>query len=140
MQLNKTQSFSNLLIFILSLWSYFPLLILSLTADLQAYCIHFFFYSYSHPSLMHFPTFGLSFSFCASQLSSGVKNPPSNAGDTRDTYSIFRWERSYGVRNGRTLQYSCLENSMNRGSWWAMVHDVTKIWHDCATARMCYTL
>ena len=52
MQLNKTQSFSNLLIFILSPWSYFSLLILSLTAALQAYCIHFLFLfifqSFSH--------------------------------------------------------------------------------------------
>ena len=62
MQLNKTQSFSNLLIFILSPWSYFSLLILSLTADLQAYCIHFFF-------LFKFPSFSHSLTFLWTQLS-----------------------------------------------------------------------
>ena len=33
-----------------------------------------------------------------------------------------------GVGNGNPLQYSCLENSMNRGAWWAMLHGVTKSW------------
>ena len=34
--------------------------------------------------------------------------------------------RSLGEGNGNPLQYSCLENSMDRGTWWATVHDVTK--------------
>ena len=42
-----------------------------------------------------------------------VKNLPDNAGDTRDTSSIPRWERSPGVGNGNPLRYSCLENSMD---------------------------
>ena len=33
-----------------------------------------------------------------------------------------------GERNGYTLQYSCLENSTDRGAWWATVHEVTKSW------------
>ena len=33
-----------------------------------------------------------------------------------------------GVENGNPLQYSCLENPMNRGAWWATVHGVTKSW------------
>ena len=55
-----------------------------------------------------------------------VKNPPANAGDTRDEGSIPGLGRSPGVGNGNTLQYSCLENPMDRGAWWATVHGVTK--------------
>ena len=36
--------------------------------------------------------------------------------------------RSPGEGNGNPLQYSCLENPMDRGAWWAMVHGVTKSW------------
>ena len=46
-----------------------------------------------------------------------VKNPPANAGDTTDAGSIPGTERFPGVGNGNPLQYSCLENSMNRGAW-----------------------
>ena len=88
-----------------------------MTAALQAYCIHFFFYSNSHPSLIHLPSFGLSFSFCASWVVPGVKSPPANAGDPRETGLIPGWGRHFGVGNGSTLQYSYLENSMNRGSY-----------------------
>ena len=42
-----------------------------------------------------------------------VKNPPANAGDTRDMGSIPGSRRSPGVGNGNPLQYSCLEDSMN---------------------------
>ena len=52
-----------------------------------------------------------------------VKNLPANAGDTG---SISRLGRSFGVGNGNSLQYSCLENSMDRGAWRATVHGVTK--------------
>ena len=55
-----------------------------------------------------------------------VKNPPANAGDTRDMGLIPGLERSPGVGNGNLLQYSCLENSMGRGAWWATVHGVTE--------------
>ena len=48
-----------------------------------------------------------------------IKNPPANAGDTRDLGSISRLGRSPGGGNGNLLQYSCLENSMDRGAWWA---------------------
>ena len=57
-----------------------------------------------------------------------VKNPPAKAGDTRDTGSFPGPERSPGVGNGNPSQYSCLENSMDRGAWWAIVHTVTKSW------------
>ena len=52
-----------------------------------------------------------------------VKNPPANAGDTG---LIPEWGRSPGGGNDNPLQYSCLENPMDRGAWLAIVHCVTK--------------
>ena len=56
-----------------------------------------------------------------------VKNPPANAGGARAVSSIPGSERSSGVGSGNPLQYSCLENSMDRGAWQAIVHGTTKI-------------
>ena len=53
-----------------------------------------------------------------------VKNPPANAGDTRDVSPIPGLGRSPGGGHGNPLQYSCLENSMDRGTWWVTVHGV----------------
>ena len=47
-----------------------------------------------------------------------VKNLSANAGDIRDAGSIPRFGRSPGEGNGNPLQYSCLENPMDRGAWW----------------------
>ena len=55
-----------------------------------------------------------------------VKNLPVNAGDTNDLGLIPELGRSPGVGNGNLLQNSCLENSMDRGAWWAAVHVVPK--------------
>ena len=55
-----------------------------------------------------------------------VKNPPPNAGDVRDVGSIPGSGRSPGEGNGTPLQYSCLENPMDRGAWQATVYRVTK--------------
>ena len=55
-----------------------------------------------------------------------VKNPPANIGDTKDMGSIPHSGRSPGVENGNLLQYSYLENSMDRGAWWATVHEAVK--------------
>ena len=52
-----------------------------------------------------------------------VKNPPANAGHTG---SISGLGRSPGEGNGNPLQYSCLGNPINRGTWWAIVHGVAK--------------
>ena len=49
-----------------------------------------------------------------------------NAEDIRDTSSIPGLGRSPREGNGNSLQYSCLENSMDRGDWWAPVHGVAK--------------
>ena len=54
-----------------------------------------------------------------------AKNPPANAGDTRDSASIPVLGRSPGIGNGKPLQYFCLEKSMDR-TCWATVHGVTK--------------
>ena len=64
----------------------------------------------------------------ASQGALVVKNPPSNARDIRDTSSIPGLGRSSGGGRGNTLQYSCLENPMDRGAWQAMVHGIAKSW------------
>ena len=55
-----------------------------------------------------------------------VKNPPANAGGVRDAGSIPGLGRSSGEGNGNLLQYSCLENSMDRGVWWSVVQGVAK--------------
>ena len=57
-----------------------------------------------------------------------VKNLLASAGNARDRGSIPGWGRSPGGGNGNPLQYSCLENSVDRGTWEATVHGVTKSW------------
>ena len=57
-----------------------------------------------------------------------VKNPPANAGDIGDVGSIPGLGRSPGGGNGNPLQYSCLENPLDRGAWRAPVHGVAKSW------------
>ena len=57
-----------------------------------------------------------------------VKNLPANAEDTGDGGLIPGLGRSLGEGNGNPLQYSCLGNPMDRGTWWTMVHGVTKSW------------
>ena len=55
-----------------------------------------------------------------------VKNPLDNAGVTRDSGSIPELRRSPRGGNGNPFQYSCLEDSMDRGAWWATVHGVAQ--------------
>ena len=56
-----------------------------------------------------------------------VKNLPANAGDTGDVGLIPVLGRSPGGGNGNPLQYSCLENPMDRGAWRATVYAVAKL-------------
>ena len=56
-----------------------------------------------------------------------VKNLPTNAGDERDGGSIPGLGRSPGVGNGNLLQYSCLENSQDRGAGQATVHGAAEL-------------
>ena len=62
------------------------------------------------------------------QGGSVVKNTHAITGDTGNMVSIPESGRSPGVGNGNPLQYSCLDNSMERGTWWAVVQGVTKNW------------
>ena len=62
----------------------------------------------------------------ASQVALVVKNLSANAGDLRDADLISGSGRSPGGGHGNPLQYSCLENPMDRGAWWATVYGVTK--------------
>ena len=64
----------------------------------------------------------------ASQVALVVKNLPANAGDIRDVGLISGLGRSPGGGNGNLLQYSCLENPMDRGAWQTIVHGVPKSW------------
>ena len=62
-------------------------------------------------------------SFMGFPGASAVKNPLANSGDAN---SVPGSGRSPGEGNGNPLQYSCLENLMDRGTWQAIVHGVTK--------------
>ena len=71
-----------------------------------------------------------------------TKNPPANAGDTRDAGSIPELGRCPGEGNGYSLLYSCLENPMDRGAWKAIIHRVTQsrtglkpTWHSYVTVQ-----
>ena len=61
-----------------------------------------------------------------------VKNPPIDAGDLGSTPGSGRYP---GVGNDNLLQYSCLENSMDRGAWQATVLGVAKSWTRLSTHR-----
>ena len=59
---------------------------------------------------------------------SAGKESACSAGDTGDARSISSSERFPGEKHDSPLQYSCLENSMDRGAWWATVYGVMKSW------------
>ena len=63
----------------------------------------------------------------ASQVVLVVKNLSANAGDLRDLGLVSGSGRSPGGGHGNPLQYSCLENSMDRGTWQAIVHRVAEL-------------
>ena len=65
----------------------------------------------------------------ASQVALVVKNPPADSGDTGDAGLIPGLGRSPEGGNGNPLQYSCLENSIDRGAWRAIVPGVVKESH-----------
>ena len=70
------------------------------------------------------PRFGLGFNIdWASPVAQTVKKSACNAGDQG---SVPGWGRSPGEGNGNPLQYSCLENSIDRGAWRATVHRIAK--------------
>ena len=62
----------------------------------------------------------------ASQVAPVVKSPPANAGNIRDMSSVPGLRRSPRGGHGNPFQYSCLENPMDRGAWWATVRRVAE--------------
>ena len=64
----------------------------------------------------------------ASQVVLVIKNPPASEGDVKDVGSIPALGRNPGGGHGIPLQYSCLENTMDRRAWQATVHGVAKSW------------
>jgi len=66
------------------------------------------------------------FELSISLVAQTVKNPSTSAGDTGLLALIPGSGISPGERNGSPLQCSCLQNSMDRGAWWAPVHGVSK--------------
>ena len=62
----------------------------------------------------------------SSQVALVVKNPPANAEDIRDSSLIPESGRSRGGGHGNPVQYSCLENPLDRRAWWAEVHRVAQ--------------
>ena len=58
----------------------------------------------------------------------GVKNLTASVGDVRETGLFPGWGRSLGEGKGNPLLYSCLDNSVDRGAWWTIVHSVAKSW------------
>ena len=67
---------------------------------------------------------------CASQVALVVKNLPGNAGDIRDLGSIPGWGRYPGGRHGNPVQYSHLENPLDRGAWQAACHGSQRVRHN----------
>ena len=86
-------------------------------------------------ALWNIRKFCLHFSH-SSQVTIVIKNMSANTENIRDAGSISRLDRSPGEGNGNPLQYSCLENPMDRGAWQATVHGVTK----CQTWLMCLSI
>ena len=72
------------------------------------------------------PLFNIIKYFGTSQVAPVVKNPPANAGDIRNKNLIAGLGRSPAGGLGQPLQDCCLENPMDRGTWWATVHSVAK--------------
>ena len=95
----------------------------------------------------HYPKFGVYHPctyFRDSQVALVAKNLAASAGDTRNLGSIPGLRRSPGGGHGNPLQYSCLENSMDRGAWWAAVRRVAQsgTWLKCLSAHShsCFTM
>jgi len=91
-------------------------------------CKHRFWYMVFFFKLLAFSLHRIYFLIkCILHIDSGVevKNSPANVGNVWDM-DLMPWSRrSPGEGHGNPLQYSCLENPMVRGAWWAIVHGIT---------------
>ena len=88
----------------------------------------------------HYPKFGVYHPctyFRDSQVALVAKNLAASAGDTRNLGSIPGLRRSPGGGHGNPLQYSCLDNSMDRGAWQSTVHGSQRVGHDWVTEHAC---
>ena len=97
-------------------------------------CMHVWAMNYAISVILHISWMFLCLHFklasWSSQMELVVKNLPANAGDARDSGSIPESGRCPGGGHGSPLQYFCLENPMDRGTWQATVHGIAKsqIW------------
>ena len=66
------------------------------------------------------------------RIDDGLRTPPRPLCNAGDPGSIPGSGRSPGEGNGNPFQYSCLENPIDRGDWWATVHGVAKVVHNLA--------
>ena len=78
--------------------------------------------------------------YWAFQVALVIKNMPANAGDIRDQGSIPGLGRSPGEELGNPLQYSCLENPMDKGAWWAQSIGLQRVGHNQVTNTHTYHL
>ena len=67
-----------------------------------------------------------SLSHAVSKVAQVVENSSDNAGDVKDTHRISGSGKSPGGGHGNPFQYSYLDNPIDRGAWWAIVHAVAK--------------
>ena len=67
---------------------------------------------------------------CDPNTQGGSKIPSVSISSGRDVYLILESGRSPGGGNGNPFHYSCLENPMDRGAWWATVHGAARVGHD----------
>ena len=74
------------------------------------------------------------------QVTPVVQNLPANAGDVRNMSSIPRLGRSPGGGHGNPLQYFCLENPMDRETWQATVHRVSRVGHNRSDLARTHTM
>ena len=95
------------------------------SALIFSWCLHWLSSKYGHIHKYHSLDGDHSVHHRASQVGQWLKNLPANGGDTGSTLG---WERSSGEGNGNPLQYSCLENPMDRGAWCSVVHGMAKNW------------
>ena len=70
----------------------------------------------------------------------GGSDGKASARNAEDLGSIPGLGRYPGEGNGTPLQYSCLENPMDRGAWWAIVHEVTRVEHNRSDLAHTHTL